>query len=244
MTGADPAVVWHDVECGSYRADLPLWRTLAGQRGDPILDVGAGTGRVTLELARAGWAVTALDSDARLLAELERRAAGLPVTTAVADARRFALDRRFALIVVPMQTIQLLGGAQGRAAFLGCARSHLGPGGLVAVTLTEEFDLYQPQPGQPPLVADVLRINGTIYSSRPVAVRPQGEGIVLERRREISSAGHSQRVVAAEDTVHMDALSGDQLEAEAQACGLRVAGRAAVPLTDLHVGSAVVMLDG
>ena len=99
--GSDPAVVWHDVECGSYRADLPLWRMLAGQQGDPILDVGAGTGRVTLELARAGWAVTALDSDARLLAELERRAAGLPVTTAVADARRFELDRRFALIVVP-----------------------------------------------------------------------------------------------------------------------------------------------
>jgi hypothetical protein len=49
-------VVWHDLECGAYRADLPLWRELAARArfGSPILDVGAGTGRVALDLARAG----------------------------------------------------------------------------------------------------------------------------------------------------------------------------------------------
>ena len=57
-----PAVAWHDVECGGYRADLPLWLELAAAAGGPVLDVGAGTGRVALELARAGHDVTALDS--------------------------------------------------------------------------------------------------------------------------------------------------------------------------------------
>jgi precorrin-6B methylase 2 len=66
-------VVWHDVECGSYVEDLPLWRSLAAEYGDPVLDVGAGTGRVTLDLARAGYRVTALDRDPELLAALERR---------------------------------------------------------------------------------------------------------------------------------------------------------------------------
>ena len=52
-------VVWHELECGSYRADLPLWRELADQMASSegsarVLDVGAGTGRVALELARAG----------------------------------------------------------------------------------------------------------------------------------------------------------------------------------------------
>ena len=51
-------VIWHDVECGAYEADLPLWRELASGR---VLDVGAGTGRVALDLARAGHPVTALD---------------------------------------------------------------------------------------------------------------------------------------------------------------------------------------
>ena len=38
----------------------------------PVLDVGAGAGRVALDLARAGHDVTALDLDAELLAELAR----------------------------------------------------------------------------------------------------------------------------------------------------------------------------
>ena len=55
----DPVVAWHDTECGSYDADLPLWRELAG--AGPVLDVGAGTGRVALDLAARGASVTALD---------------------------------------------------------------------------------------------------------------------------------------------------------------------------------------
>ena len=71
-----------------YTADLPLWHELAAAAPGPVLDVGAGTGRVALHLARAGLEVTALDIDAELLAELERRAAtpGCDVETVVADA--------------------------------------------------------------------------------------------------------------------------------------------------------------
>ena len=70
---ASAHVVWHDVECGRYDADLTLWIELAREAGGPVLDVGAGTGRVALPLARAGHEVTALDRDAELLAaEAER----------------------------------------------------------------------------------------------------------------------------------------------------------------------------
>ena len=70
------AALWHDLECGGYREDLPLWRALAAATGGPVLDVGAGTGRVTLDLAASGVAVVALDTDAALLAALEHRAEG------------------------------------------------------------------------------------------------------------------------------------------------------------------------
>jgi precorrin-6B methylase 2 len=69
-------VIWHDLECGAYAEDLPLWRSLAASRGDPLLDVGAGTGRVALDLAAAGYQVTALDRDPELLDALQRRALG------------------------------------------------------------------------------------------------------------------------------------------------------------------------
>ncbi len=65
-----PAAAWHDVECGAYSADLPLWQELASEHHGPVLDVGAGTGRVTLALAAAGVEVTALDLEDELLAVL------------------------------------------------------------------------------------------------------------------------------------------------------------------------------
>src|SRR6185295_9885159 len=97
--------LWHDLECGAYGEDLPMWRALAAEAGGAVLDVGAGTGRVTLDLASRGVRVVALDVDAPLLDALRHRAGGLPVETVVADARSFAVDRRFALVIVPMQTL-------------------------------------------------------------------------------------------------------------------------------------------
>src|SRR5829696_8786771 len=137
MTPFSPLVVWHDVECGRYRADLALWRELAARERGPVLDVGAGTGRVTLDLARAGHRVTALDLEPGLLGALRDRAGDLPVVTVDADARAFDLGERFGLVIVPMQTVQLL---DERAGFLAAARRHLSPGGLLAIAITAAME--------------------------------------------------------------------------------------------------------
>src|SRR5829696_1725629 len=134
--------LWHQLECGVYCEDLPLWRTLVAEAGGPVLDVGAGTGRVTLDLAARGVPVVALDIEAALLEALEQRATGLPVETVVADARQLAMGRRFASVIVPMQTLQLLGGVRGRAAFLGRALAHLEPGGVLAAALADAVDCF------------------------------------------------------------------------------------------------------
>lgn len=79
--------------------------------------------------------MVALDNSAPLVEALACRASELPVVTVVADARDFSLDRPVSLIVVPMQTLQLLGGSAGRVAFLSAALEQLEPGGLVAAAL-------------------------------------------------------------------------------------------------------------
>lgn len=233
-------VIWHDVECGAYAEDLPLWRSLADEHGDPVLDVGAGTGRVALDLARHGHRVTALDTEPELIAELERRAAGLDVTGVVADARDFELSERFALCIVPMQTIQLLGGPVGRTAFLRRAARALSPEGVLAVAIAPMLDLFEVVDGGPAPLPDIREIDGVVYASQPTAVRADPEGFVLERRRERITVSGDRSVD--QNEIRLDRLTVPGLEAEAVTVGLRPAGRAEVAATADYVGSEVVIL--
>src|SRR5688500_9416966 len=116
----DEAVIWHDVECGAYEADLPLWRELAGEAPGPVLEIGCGTGRVAMHLARCRHDVIASDTDPALAAALEERARarGLDIAVSVCDARALDVDGTFGLIAAPMQMLQLLPGAGDRRAVL------------------------------------------------------------------------------------------------------------------------------
>jgi SAM-dependent methyltransferase len=233
------SAIWHDLECGGYTEDLTFWQTLAARTGSPVLDVGAGTGRVSLELARAGHQVTAIDLDDGLLEVLRARAAGLEVSTFVADARSFGLGSRFALVIVPMQTIQLLGGAAARSGFLECARDHLDEGGRLAIAIADELECFEVVAGGPGPLPDVTEIDGVVYSSRPTAVRDDGDGFVLERRREtVTPAGE---LTVEPDTIRLDRLDAATLEREGTAAGLRPVGRVEIPATADYVGSTVVV---
>jgi SAM-dependent methyltransferase len=245
------SVIWHDLECGTYAEDLPLWRSLAAEHGDPVLDVGAGTGRVTLDLARVGYRVTALDRDPELLAALADRASGRSfsmepvssqglVTTVVADARDFDLGERFPLAIVPMQTIQLLGGAEGRARFLACALRHLRPGGVLAIAIAEALDLYDVTDGVPSPTPDIRELDSVVYSSRPVAVRADPDGFVLERLRETVAVAGERTVER--NLIRLDRLTARGLEREGRAAGFTRVQRGRVRETSDYVGSEVVIL--
>jgi SAM-dependent methyltransferase len=226
-------VVWHDLENGGYVEDLALWRELAG--AGPVLDLGCGTGRVALDLAARGVPVVGLDIDEALLAELRERARGLPVETIRADARDFALGRRFPVILAPMQTVQLLGGAAGRAGFLRCAKAHLEPGGVFAIAIADTIETFEDMEA---VLPDVREDGGTVYFSQPVSIRDQGDRFEIEFVREVVDAGGGRST--GRNVIHLDRLDADRLEAEAN--GFTVLERRTVPATDAYVGSTVVML--
>ena len=235
-------VVWHDVECGRYGADLTLWSELAREAGGPVLDVGAGTGRVALQLAGEGFDVTALDLDGELLAVLEQRAraAGVEVATVRADAAGFELPARFALIAVPMQTLQLLPDAAARGGFFASARRALVPGGLLAAAIADELEPFEEQSALP--APDVGEADGLRYLSQPVAVRERPGAVRIERIRQVVSPDGTR--TSEDDVIELRTLSAGSLAEEAAPHGLIAEPPLEIPATHEHVGSTVVMLRG
>jgi SAM-dependent methyltransferase len=234
------AVIWHDVECGGYTADLALWRELAGRAGGPVLELGAGTGRVALDLAAHGHDVTALDSDGALLEELERRAKrrGLAVQTVHADARRLPPMRGFGLVLAPMQLLQVLGGPAARADLLAGAAALLRAGGLFAAAVAELDDAIAPEDAEPP-VPDVGERDGWVFSSLPLDVRPDPAGVAVERlRQRVSPTGE---LTEERHTQLLDFVSAEAIEREASAAGLRPDAQHEIPATADHVGSTVIV---
>lgn len=247
-------VVWHDLECGSYRADLSLWLQLAARAEGPILDVGAGTGRVTLELARAGHAVTALDHAPELLAALRERALGLDVATVQADARSFALPRAdYTLCIVPMQTIQLLGGVAGRMRLLARARAHLRRGGLLACAILGQLDPFDVTDGGIGPAAERTTRDGLLYLSRAIRVSETGERVVIERERRILPEGTEESGwpsrreqethdgAPERDVVELDRVTVAMLRREGAEAGLEPRPTRALSPTDEHIGSSVAI---
>lgn len=251
------AVLWHDLECGSYTADLPLWRELAGAApagapSEAVLDIGAGTGRVALDLARRGHRVTALDLDAALLDALRERAAEVHVECVCADGRTFELARRdFAVCLAPMQTVQLLGGAAGRVAFLRRARAHVRPGGLLACAIVTEIEPFDCAAGDLGPSPEIVRVDGTHYVSRATRVHVGRRVVRIERERSVLAGehpeGHRQAGASAQparerDVVELDRLSVSRLQREGREAGLAAVGTRSIGATEEHTGSVVVML--
>ena len=234
------AVIWHDVENGGYEADLPLWRELAARAGGPVLDLGAGTGRVALDLAAAGHEVTALDSDAELLDELALRAdeRGLKVAAVRADARSLARIGRFSLVLAPMQFMQIMGGAAARAEVLAGVAACLGRGAAFAAAIADLDEAVAARDAAPPL-PDVGQNGDWVYSSLPLDVRPEPGGVAVEWLRQIVSPAGT--LTEERHTQMIDSLTPDELEREASPHGLRPVARHEVSETVAYIGSMVVV---
>jgi SAM-dependent methyltransferase len=250
VAGVPADVIWHDAECGGYGADLGLWEELAAVASGPVLDLGCGTGRVALHLARRGHEVVGVDSDATLIEALRERAEGLPVRAVVADARELSLGTEFGVTIAPMQLIQLLAGERERFACLRGIAAHLAPGGVAALAIVEEVEEEDAgasdapwtrlvRPSEPPL-PDTREVEGFVYSSLPLPTVLDNGALLVRRLRQVVSP--EGLLSEEEDTIALRELSAAQLEREGAAAGLEPLPRRAISPTEDHVGSTVVVL--
>ena len=141
----------YDYEYRRRRADVTFYRELARQRlgaGGRILELGAGSGRVSVPLARDGHTVTAVDQSAAMLAKLRTRAAALPAAArarldvVAGDLRTFTLPARVAapypLVIAAFNVLEHLYTRGEVAACLARVAAYLAPGGAFA------FDVQMP----------------------------------------------------------------------------------------------------
>jgi SAM-dependent methyltransferase len=121
--------------------DIAFYLTYAQQAAGPVLEIGCGTGRVTIPLAAHGVDITGLDVSSSMLAEAKRKAQqqSLEIRWVQADGRNFELGQHYALILMPFNILQFFHEAESLRQVFGCVKRHLLPGGRLI------FDVFNPQ---------------------------------------------------------------------------------------------------
>lgn len=117
--------------------DIPYFLSEAAETAGPVLELAAGTGRLSLPLIEAGVALTCVDRSRGMLDVLEKKLAGrgLRAELLCADVCALALPPRFALAIFPFQSfMEIIGGTRQRAA-LAAVSASLAPGGRFICTL-------------------------------------------------------------------------------------------------------------
>lgn len=130
-----------NAENAQFQTDGPFYLALARQVGGPVLELGCGTGRVTLLLGQQGIDITGLDIVPEMLERARQKAAGLPIRWLEGDVRTFQLEAQFSLIYTTGGVFNLLLTRSDQEAMLARIREHLLPEGIFAL------DVVIPQPG-------------------------------------------------------------------------------------------------
>lgn len=132
--------------------DVAFYRDAVREFGDPVLELGCGTGRITMALAQMGKRVTGLDLSERMLERAARKRSMLHteererVHLVQGDMAKFDLGEKFRLIIIPFRPFQHLLEVKEQIACLDCVRKHLMPGGrlILDVFQTDAERMHDP----------------------------------------------------------------------------------------------------
>ncbi len=165
--------------------DVAFYRDAARDFGDPVLELGCGTGRITMALAEAGKRITGLDNSERMLERAVKKRAALPVEArervhlVQGNMAGFDLGEKFRLIIIPFRPFQHLLEVHQQMNCLECVRKHLAPGGrlILDVFQTDAERMHDPVHMRETLVTEYTADGRQVKISERVAAFHRAEQI-------------------------------------------------------------------
>ena len=129
------------------RRDVPFWRNLARHAGGPVLELGCGTGRISLPLGRAGVPLFGIDRSANMLARARTRVRRARLTDGIrliqGDIRVLPFHSDFALVMAPYGILQSLLHERDLAVTLAEVRRVLQPGATFGLELVADLPSWE-----------------------------------------------------------------------------------------------------
>jgi SAM-dependent methyltransferase len=184
---------FYDLDFGGLEGDLFMIEQFAARCGSPILELGCGTGRVLVPLARQGYQITGVDVSPNML-EAARRKVELEnlsdrVALAQQDMRSLDLDGRFNLVVVAVNSFMHLLTTDDQLGALTRIRRHLNPGGLLLL------DLFNPD------LSQLLEFRGQVKLDKVMTDPETGHRLMRFRTESVDLAQQTIRVTFLVDEV-------------------------------------------
>ena len=158
--------------------DVAFFVERARESGGPVLELACGTGRISWAIAAEGIEIMGLDRSPEMLrvAESKRQEAGAAASERArfvsGDIAAFELEQRFALIICPFRSFQMLLTVEEERACLAAARRHLAPGGRLII------DLFDPLLDL--LIPDGVAARTSMRIGEPVRHPVSGNDVVVE----------------------------------------------------------------
>ena len=148
--------------------DVAFYRNAVRDFGDPVLELGCGTGRITMALAEAGKRITGVDLSGRMLERAVKKRAALRVEArervhfVQGDMARFDLGEKFRLVIIPFRPFQHLLEVRQQMDCLESVRKHLMPKGrlILDVFQTDAERMHDPVHHREMLVSEYEALDG------------------------------------------------------------------------------------
>ena len=225
MPDPDPYAVdaaYYDAIHAEGGEDLDFWLPFVAEHGGPVLEVGAGTGRIALPLAQAGHTVTLLDPSPAMLAIARRRACleALPVTFIEGRLPGAELPRAaFGAIILPSDVLLACPTAGEQVAFLRAVAAALASPGRLALDVAGPGHWLDPEGNGEPILAFSGELDGeplTVWHIREDDLSTQTRRLRI--RYELG--GDGRRAVESEHVLRY--VTRTELASRLASAGLRV----------------------